>query len=249
MMPIQPPGAAVHVWYVQPQKVSEPLLAHYMSLLPAEERTRGQRYHFEKDRRLYVVSQALVRIVLSAYQGIAPTAWQFRKNPYGKPALIPQSGMAPLSFNLSHTDGLVACAVTLERAIGVDVEHLDRAGLSMAVARNYFAPVEISYLETLSTELQRQALFVLWTLKEAYVKARGLGLSLSLDSFAFTLDPLSITFTAPLEDNPQHWQFACHSPTHWHILSIAVQRRGADLPIIFREIIPLVTDLDIALKQ
>jgi 4'-phosphopantetheinyl transferase len=244
-MSIPLPHEAVHVWYVRPEKVPETLFAHYVSLLPAEERARGQRYHFEKDRRLYLLARALVRATLSGYQAVAFAAWRFQEDAYGKPGLVPKPGLAPLCFNLSHTDGLIACAVTLERPVGVDVEHQDRLDLSMALARSYFGPAEVAHLDTLSPEKQQRTLFALWTLKESYIKARGFGLSLPLNACTFTLDSRGITFASSWEDEPGQWQFACHYPTLRHILSVAVRRTGADLAIVFQEIIPLMADLDV----
>lgn len=238
------PYDAVHVWYVRPEQVPEALFAYYVRLLPAEEQARGQRYYFEKDRRLYLLARVLLRTILSGYQTAAFAAWQFQEDVHGKPSLVPKPGLAPLCFNLSHTDGLVACAVTLERLVGVDVEHHGRLDLGMALARSYFAPAEVAHLDMLSPEQQQRTLFALWTLKESYLKARGLGLSLPLDACTFTLDSHRIALASSLEDEPRQWQFACHYPTSRHILSVAVQRAGTDLTILFRETIPLMGDRD-----
>ena len=96
--------------------------------------------------------------------------------------------MPDLRFNLSHTDGLIACAVTIGREVGVDVEHIQRR-LTHDVAGRFFAPREVDDLKALPEDEQQRVFFDYWTLKEAYIKARGFGLALPLGDFAFTLAP------------------------------------------------------------
>lgn len=230
----------MHLWYVDVPRLPDGCLERYPALLSPAERERWQRYRFEKDRRLYLVAWALVRTVLSRYQPRFPSAWRFTTNPYGKPEIASEPGLAPLCFNLSHTDGLVVCAVTLGRAVGVDVENLERSESDLDIAEQYFAPAESAYLKGLTAESRTEAFFAFWTLKEAYVKARGQGLSLPLEAFAFTLEPLGIAFAPPLEDDdPGRWQFARYRLGRHHCLAVAVSRRpGQTLAIHLRETVP-----------
>jgi 4'-phosphopantetheinyl transferase len=114
--------------------------------------------------------------------------WEFSIGQWGKPSIAAPVIETPLSFNLSHTNCFVAFIVGSNPEIGVDVEHLERGGSLIEIARHSFAPGEYAYLTTLPPERQRDAFFRIWTLKEAYIKAKGQGLSLGLDTFSFHFD-------------------------------------------------------------
>src|SRR5690606_33310169 len=104
------------------------------------------------------------------------------------PDLAPGQTDVPLVFNLSHTDGLIACAVSRGREVGVDVEWLDRRGGDIDVADRFFSRYEVQALYAQPPERRRDRFFRYWTLKESYIKARGMGLALPLDRFSFELD-------------------------------------------------------------
>ena len=210
-------------------------IAVYRDWLPAEDVARADRYRQEKDRNCCLLARALVRSVLSDYAGRDPAAWTFCYNAHGKPSIAEPAGIS-LKFNLSHTSGLVICGVTSAGELGVDVEHLHRAGkgdrhllcgapegpsrqkvpvpLSLScldLARRYFAEPEIAYLEQTPSERQAAVFLEFWTLKEAYVKARGVGLSMPLADFAFTLagaQPPVIHFLRPGGGEAEEWRFA-----------------------------------------
>lgn len=218
-------------------------LATYDALLSDEERQRMARFVFERDRRRFLLTRALVRTTLSRYCAIPSADWRFIANVHGRPEILDRpSGVPDLRFNLSHTDGLIACAVTIGREVGIDVEHIGRR-LTHDVAARFFAPREVADLHRLPAEDQAKVFFDYWTLKEAYIKARGFGLALPLGDFAFTLrppDPPRITFEPALEDDPDTWQFLQDWPTEHHRLGLAVRREGADLPVRIREVVPQV---------
>jgi 4'-phosphopantetheinyl transferase len=233
-----------HVWYVFPDRLTDPaLLQAYQVLLSPEEHARQQRFHFALDRHLFLVARALVRTVLSRYASVPPEAWGFTPNRYGRPEITSPADAPPLRFNLSHTSGLVACAVAWDQEIGVDVEHVGRPGSYVDLARRYFAPSEAARVEALPAEQQQEAFFDYWTLKEAYIKARGMGLALPLADFAFCLEPgqpVRISFTGTIEDDPSSWQFTQLRPSEQHKLAVAVRRPpGHDVGVKARETIPL----------
>jgi 4'-phosphopantetheinyl transferase len=235
---VELPCGAVHLWYTPVWAISDRHLARYPDLLTTSELTRWQRYRFAKDRRHYLVTRALLRTVLSHYFPQPLAAWRFHENRFGKPEIDPPPGCPPLRFNLSNTDGLAVCAVTLKREIGVDAEHLRRK-VGLDIARSFFASDEADYLDTLPPERQHDAFLAFWTLKEAYVQARGDGLSLPLDRFAFTLDPVTIRFAPDLPDDPAHWQFVHLQPTPDHLVAVAVQcAAGEILEVIPWEMVP-----------
>ena len=216
------------------------------ALLSADELARMARFRFAADRLRYLFAHALVRTTLSRYAPRTPPArWRFRVNAYGRPEIAAEPDApeaAPLRFNLSHTAGLVACVVARGRDVGIDVEHLWPPTFDLGIAAHHFARAERDGLEALPAEARRERFFAIWTLKEAYIKARGMGLALPLDRFAFELDGLGALSDAPAEihvrfepdmnDDDARWLFARLRPTSAHALAVAAQRaRGESLRV------------------
>ena len=212
----------------------------YHALMSAEEHERMARLVFDRDRRRFLLTRALVRTTLSRYAAVPPAAWAFIANAHGRPEILDRPpGVPDLRFNLSHTDGLIACAITIGREVGVDVEHIQRR-VTHDVAGRFFAPREVNHLKMLAEDEQQRVFFDYWTLKEAYIKARGFGLALPLADFAFTLAPQAppqIAFEPALQDDPDTWQFTQDWPTPHHRLAVAVRRKGADLPVRIRKFV------------
>ena len=221
---------AIHVWCAGPgpDAMNPDVRARCEAILSDEERARCRRFVFDVHRRQFLVAHALVRTTLSRYTGTPPARWTFETNEYGRPEIAGPAGGPPLRFNLSHTDGLVACAVTLARDVGVDVEYLDRRRpADLEIAQRYFAPAEVDALEGLPAAERLAAFFDFWTLKEAYIKARGMGLALPLRHFAFRLASASnpaIAFDPAIVDDPAGWHFELARPTPTHRLALAVRR-------------------------
>jgi 4'-phosphopantetheinyl transferase len=229
---------------VAPEGVERPaLLQGYRALLSAEERAQQRRFRFARNRHDYLVTRALVRTVLSRYHAIDPRAWRFARNAYGRPYVAEPAG-AGLVFNVSHAPGLIACVVARDREVGLDIEDTTRRSETAKIADRYFSPLEVTALRALPAADQRARFFEYWTLKESYIKARGMGLSLPLDQFSFHLDeggPVRITLDPRLADEPASWQFALFRPTGRHVMAVSI-RRGRDpaLAIALRETVPLV---------
>jgi 4'-phosphopantetheinyl transferase len=236
----------VHVWLSVPERISDPsLLARYQTLLSDEERARAARFAFAEHRHQFCVAHALVRASLSRYAPVAPEAWRFAAAERGRPEIVAAApDLPPLRFNLSHAAGLVGCAVALRRDVGVDIEDFTRRVEIEAIARRYFAPVEQLALERAGAKRRRERFFELWTLKEAYVKARGLGLAPALEKIAFELEPgapIRLRFGPGFDDDPDAWQLALHRPTERHVLAVAVRRAAdPDLAIALHECVPLL---------
>src|SRR5262249_22736299 len=134
-----------------------------------------------------------------------------------------------LHFNLSNTFGLVVNLTAHERDAGVDVEDLERRGQTVAIADRFFSPAEVAALRAAPASMQRARFFDYWTLKEAYIKARRMGLATPLRHFSFSLPsspglPIAIAFDPALEDDAAEWQFAQFRPTERHLVSIAIRR-------------------------
>jgi 4'-phosphopantetheinyl transferase len=158
-------------------------------VLSTDELERAHRFAFEPDRRRFIVCRGVLRTILSRYLRVAPGSLRFQYSPHGKPALSSVSGAHPLRFNVSHAGETAVYGVTLRREIGVDIECV-RAGFATdEIAERFFSRSEISSLRTLSPTDRPQAFFRCWTRKEAYIKARGEGLSLPLSRFDVSLLP------------------------------------------------------------
>jgi 4'-phosphopantetheinyl transferase len=236
------PFNAVHIDLVDTANAAAlAKLDSYKALMSKDEHERMARLVFDRDRRAFLITRALVRMMLSRYAPVAPADWRFVENVHGRPEILDRpSGTPDLRFNISHTDGLIACAVTIGREVGVDVEHINRH-LTHDVAGRFFAPDEVTDLRKVPAEDQQRAFFDYWTLKEAYIKARGFGLALPLGDFAFKLNapgPPAIRFEPSLDDDPATWQFMQDWPTPLHRLGLAVRREGNDLPVRSRFVVP-----------
>lgn len=224
------------------QQMAECLRTAGRDLMSDQERVQQQRFYFEKGRHEYLVTHALVRTTLSRYVKIDPRSWRFQKNEYGRSEIAHPRDILSLRFNLSPTDGLIVCLVALDRECGVDVEDTERGGMTVEIADQFFSQIEARDLRALPVHMQRQRFFEYWTLKESYIKARGMGVSLPLEQFSFHLErgrPVRISFDPRLEDNPSGWQFAQLCPTRRHMMAIALrQGEEPDLEIQIRHIVP-----------
>lgn len=227
----------VHVWYADPNAVTDPtVIGRCHAILSAEEQARYARFLVDRPRHEYLVAHALVRAVLSRCAPVAPSAWQFTAGPSGKPE-VSGPGTVPLRFNLSHTHGLCACAVTRGRAVGIDVEATDRT-VSEALLASCLSAEETAVVNRSSGPARASLFLDHWTLKEAYLKARGVGLTVPTSAVSFRLGSGSgatAAFGPEVKDDPSGWQFyRCRPRSHY--LAVAVARPfGDDLVVSVRE--------------
>lgn len=235
----------LHVWFADTGTISaEQMADQYLPLLDQEEHERYQRFHFDRDRLVYLAAHALVRMTLSRYAPCAPEQWQFVQGAQGKPEIVQAADLPPLRFNLSHTQGMVACVVALERDCGVDVENIRPMTDMRSMATMVFSDKEISYLESITEEAWPKNFFSLWTLKEAYIKAIGLGFSAPLKQITFDIASPEITVHLASEpgDDAAMWQLQSFSPNGVHQLAVASKKNGSGDDIVFRQ-------LDLTSKQ
>ena len=219
---IQP---AIHLIVTRCEQVSDDLLDRYTHLLSDDERQRNQRFRFARDRRRDLIARALLRTQLAERLELAPQSLVFSRGEHGKPALESHSqATSNLQFNLSHAGDWVVLAIA-DKRVGVDIEYTSRDNDVMAIADRYFFGNEINQLKSFNENDQRQRFFDYWTLKEAYMKARGEGISLGLSNFGFSIiDKQDITIeTKPcLNDSPSDWQFLLATPEPDYRLSLAI---------------------------
>lgn len=226
----------IHVWFGRTTDWTFPEHSSRLSaVLSQSERDRAARFHFDRDREAFVLSHALLRHALSASMPRRPESWQFIESNFGKPRIAPDQGNEPLTFNLSHTPGLVACAVAWNLDIGIDVENVERAVEEDQLAFRSFSQREQDYLHHSPPALKRQRFFEIWTLKEAYIKARGLGLSIPLESFSVLMkegQPPSVELEVALEENAQNWHFFQWRPVESYVVSLAVDAERRPTPVL-----------------
>jgi 4'-phosphopantetheinyl transferase len=200
--------------------------------LAADERARAQRFHSERDRTHYVVARGLLRAILARYLDEQPGRLEFCYGPYGKPTLAQEHAADALRFNVSHAHGMALYAITRGREIGIDLEHIRADVIGEHIAARFFAPREVGLLQALPAHRRHEAFLTLWTRKEAYVKARGDGLSLDLTRFDVTRavvePPARVTSVAERHDL-RRWSLRDLAPGPDYVAALAVEGHGWQL--------------------
>ena len=252
-IPLSP--GEVHLWFCFNDDISTPQLQVYRdNLLNPEERARELRFHFERDRKQFVITRALVRTTLSRYvNAVLPAEWQFEAGSHGRPEIVQAAGAA-ISFNLSHTAGLVVLAISNRGQLGVDVENVAQRPAPLEIAEHYFSASETVALRSLPAADQGARFFHYWTLKEAYIKAKSQGLSIPLADFGFRLPDahatseqgtsngdVRIEFFKPIEPDPAHWQFALLQASPQHVASAGLHH-AQPLQLRMHKIRPLLDE-------
>jgi 4'-phosphopantetheinyl transferase len=209
----------LHLWTLRSDTL-EPFAASHLSraLLSPDEQLDSRRYRLPVDERQFILTRALLRLALSNLAPVAPVRWQFGRSRFGKPLVIAPT--IPLFFSISHAQGIIAILAShVCREIGVDVELLRHTADLAAIAPQYFSREECAALNTLADESWTRRFFDLWTLKEAYAKALGLGLNLPFTQISFDLRTPWPTLTS---SSSPGWFFTRLQPTPAHTLAIAV---------------------------
>ena len=231
------------------------LLGEYRELLSESERAQEQRFYFADDRRRYLVTRALVRTVLSRHvaSDIAPGQWTFVTNAFGRPEIANEHPRAAqISFNISHTKQVILLGIMCGQALGVDVESLhDRSSL-LDIADRFFAPCEVQALSALPAGQQQQRFFEYWTLKESYIKARGMGLSIALDQFSFRFPEgglIELSVDPRQQDTAARWRFWQLWLRDDYLAAVCAQRTYGECPrLVVSETIPLVSEKALTLR-
>jgi len=225
-----------HLWWWRPDASFAEILARRgTALLSTDELARYRRYLVPHAAQTFLAARVLLRSVLSAYCEIGPADWRFETNPWGRPRIATARAPAGLAFNLSHKPGCVTCLTGHGRALGVDLEDTaaNRPHVLELVER-FFSPSEAAELKTLPTESQFDRFYELWTLKESYIKARGMGLALGLSHFSFSPEgnTASVRFDPGFPDDPAAWDFRLFYPDAQHVIATAVERLAGSSIVI-----------------
>lgn len=193
-----------------------------LSILSPEELDRYHQFYFEKDRLLYLSAHFLLRRALSSYSDLLPQQWLFKRGQFGKP-FIANPGYEHLHFNLSHTDGLAACAIGTTSHLGIDVERYDRVRDPVSVSTHFFTKREQKYILCDDELVQRKRFTTLWTVKESYIKLKGGGLSIPLDSFSVEVKEHNQIQIKHLDEDVELQETCIYSfkPTTIHDLTVS----------------------------
>lgn len=178
----------VHVWCAWLDQ-SIPNLEWLIQTLSMDERMRAERFKFEQDRQRFIIGRGLLRTILGYYLDIDPGRLHFCYGIYGKPALAEMSGTSTLRFSLAHAHGLALYAVTRDRELGVDLEHIRHIADTEQIVNRYFSDREKAVFRALTADKKQEAFFSYWTCKEAYLKASGEGLTRPLNQIDVSLVP------------------------------------------------------------
>jgi len=243
--------AALQLWFAYPGDLADPAAKEAcVAILDGTERARATRFKFERHRCEYIATHALTRAALSRAHPMPPQSWGFSCNEFGKPSPVPECG---LGFNQSNSLELAVCLVALPDPIrgvavdvGVDVESLARAAEIVPLASRVFSTAERAQLGALPAAERPDRALSLWTLKEAYIKARGMGLSLPLQKISFLFDDpktngqQAIRFAVEpgVDDDPTRWRF-CRFDHAGHRVALAVEAAAVCTPEIFEARPPL----------
>lgn len=251
-----PGRSEVFVYFVRVDAIGPFDALRDEALLDDEERRRCRAFLRDEDRAVFRAAHALLRRALSRHGAVRPEQWRFTCGAHGRPALDPAMPEATrVLFNLTHTQGLAACAVSVadegSLLVGVDAERttrqLDLEGISSLV----YDPRERAMLDRLIAHEKRRRFFTLWTLKEAWLKARGYGMTVDPRTVRFEfasddarrdLHPRAVCFSPslPQPEEPARWAFSVRDLTDEHLCAVAVYRsdHAAAVPVRYVDLSP-----------
>jgi 4'-phosphopantetheinyl transferase len=217
--------------------LTEAAVAPWAAVLDADERARAARFAMPRSRIAFIAAHALTRAALGGAIGVAPAAFGFAAGAHGKPQARLDGRRAEVAFNLSHTDGMVGVAVALAPglALGFDLESLARR-VPLALARRYFTAAEATWLDGLPGPERTAGFLRLWTLKEAFIKATGKGLSQDLSRFWFSGDPAVVSFAPDMGEVAREWSFAQRVVGGGFVAAVACRGGGDGIEAVWREV-------------
>ncbi|OHX20698.1 4'-phosphopantetheinyl transferase family protein [Chromobacterium sphagni] len=238
----------IDLWCAFPGRIADAaLLREYHGLLSETERARQRRLYFERDRHRFLVTRVLVRMVLSKYAPLEPTQWLFSANRHGRPEIAnPEPGARSIVFNVSHSMDLIMLGVTRGRALGLDVEGVREQAASLGIAERFFAPDEARELHAQPAHHRQRRFFEYWTLKESYIKARGMGLSIPLDHFSFHFpgdSGIRLAMRADQQDWAARWHFWQFGLERDYLTAVCAESMPGGPPSLsVRTIVPMVSE-------
>lgn len=209
-------------------------VARVLGWMSDQERARYTRFRHDRDRSMFALGREMARTLVGDAIGTAPDVWVWREGPHGRPEIAHPD--TDIHFNLSHSAGLVVCALARGRAVGVDVEDLTRRAPDAAVVSRYCSPTEVEDVHARGSAWPDRFLLY-WTLKEAYLKARGLGISVHLSDISFALNDgagerARIAFSGSLAGTDDRWAFQVARLEPHHLMAVAIDASDGQSPSV-----------------
>jgi 4'-phosphopantetheinyl transferase len=215
------------------------ILSELQALLSAEEQIEARGFRRDRDRHQFLIARGLLRAALSEDLPVSTTDWRFGRNNNGKPFIAAPESLSAVNFSLSHTEGQIACLISLAAEAAVDVEKVEYHDDLTLVAKQVMSGVELTALGKLSGKDWTERFFACWTLKEAYAKARGQGLRLVSSDVGFEIEPDNAIrpHFASTPDDRSAWIFWHRHLSSHHTISIAAKKEsGREFKIIHRSL-------------
>ena len=221
---LKPVADEVHVWAAALARPADQVAALALQL-SGEERERAARFRHVPSRNEFIVARVLLRVLLGECLGADPREVRFSRTARGKPRLAGPDP-AQLCFNVSHSHGLALFALTGRCEVGVDLEHVRPFSDEMGLAERFFTPREAAALRALDGRGRRETFFRLWTRKEAYLKAHGLGLSFGLERVEVSHTPEDPAHVVHIDGDRREaarWSLRTLSPAPGYVGALALQ--------------------------
>jgi len=210
------------IWLPQFLEMAEGCL----NILSPEEQSRASKFFFEKDRLQFILTHWALRHILASILEVTPADLQFDQNPYGKPELHKPVTNGPIQFSLSHSGDVAIVTVSRGIEVGVDVEQINVEFNHEDITRQYFTSRESGYLQSISAGDRREIFYRIWTGKEAFIKAKGLGLSFPLDSFSMIPKLQDSRYLLEIESQPneaKQWSITSFQPFPGYTAAVAAK--------------------------
>ena len=223
-MPVLGEGE-VHVWRAD-TRLDCGRIAELRQVLSEDEADRALRYRYSRHRDQFIAARGALRVILSQYLGTGPAGITFSYGPFGKPVLSGGPAGIDIRFNLSHSGSTALCAAVLGREVGVDLEEIRPVPDMLNIAERFFSPDEGTALKDLPEGARLPAFFACWTRKEAYLKAKGAGLTVRLDQFDVPVspdEPAALIRVAGQPDEPGRWSMFDLDAGAGHAAALAVE--------------------------
>ena len=221
--------AQVHLWRAS-LDLPLILIEQLASILTEDEIAKADKFHFPHHRRKFIAARGILRQLLGQYLQISPKNIKFQYGDRGKPYLTRATSGNSLEFNISHSQDYALYGFTHSHAIGVDIEHLRTMEDAAKIAQRFFSPQEFELVNCLSGEQQQRVFFKLWTAKEAYLKAVGIGLAGSLASIDISFDQAEIPCLKSIQGNAAEtapWSMYPCMPALGYVGAIAIKSKIA----------------------
>ena len=221
----------VHIWRADLDLSTVGFQKLYQTL-SIDEKKRAERFHFEKDRRRFIVGRGILRAILGYYLSIEPSLVHFCYGKHGKPALTDTFGNGTIHFNMSHSQGVALFAFTRDHQIGVDIEHIRDIPEMDQIAEQFFSIAEKNVFRTLPKSKKKEAFFSCWTRKEAFVKSIGDGFTRPLDTFEISMAPGESARLLSIEGDKKgssRWFIEDLRPAPGYAAAFAIERRSCEL--------------------